>query len=543
MSHPEVGSLRGALSRFDGVCVTYLLPNLSMSPRCFLRREEGTVTIFGLMMLILMMAAGGMAVDLMRTESQRVKVQYTLDRAVLAAASLNNGLDPEEVVIDYFAKAGLTDYTLDVDVEEGLNFRRVAAQAFTDVDSIFLNMVGIDSIRAPGEGTAEERIMNVEISVVLDVSGSMGGSRIALMKTAAKDFVDAVVTPGSEDLISVSLISYNDRVDTAPLVAAHFPLSNVSPASTCVRFSDTEFATTGLASGTVLTRVTRFDARNNNTPTFVRDWCSEQWSNAGAILPWSNNATALKAFIDGLSAGGNTAIDLGMKWASLLLDPTTAPHLTSMIAASAVDADFNGRPAIYSDPETMKVVVLMTDGQNTSQQDIKQAYKYGDSNVWYWDDTGEPGDDGDGQPEYTLWIPESAIYLDEDNHAILSTPKGGSDAVRLTYPELWAMHPVKYVGATLFSGTPHNWGGRLSGARETYAGGSVANARLSAICTAAKNAGVLIFSIGFEAPYNGRQVMKDCASSDSHYYDVSGIEISEAFQAIARTINQLKLVQ
>lgn len=508
-----------------------------------MRREEGTVTIFGLMMLILMMAAGGMAIDLMRTESQRVKVQYTLDRAVLAAASLNNGLDPEDVVVDYFAKAGLTDYTLDVDVEEGLNYRRVAAQAFTDVDSIFLNMVGIDSIRAPGVGTAEEKIMNVEISVVLDVSGSMGGSRIALMKTAAKDFVDAVVTTGSEDLISVSLVSYNDRVDTAPLVSAHFPLSTVSPASTCVRFSDTEYATTGIASGTVLTRVTRFDGRNNNTPTFSRDWCTQQWSNAGAILPWSNNATALKGFIDGLSAGGNTAIDLGMKWASLLLDPTTAPYLTSMIAANEVDADFHGRPATYSDPETMKVVVLMTDGQNTSQQDIKSAYKTGDSNVWIWDDDGEPGDDHDGQIEYTIYIPETGQYISEDTGHIRSGPEGGSDAVRLTYPELWAMHPVKYVGQTLFGGMPHNWSSRMRNARETYANGYTANARLAAICTAAKDAGVLIFSIGFEAPYNGRQVMKNCASSDSHYYDVSGIEISEAFQAIARTINQLKLVQ
>jgi hypothetical protein len=37
--------------------------------------------------------------------------------------------------------------------------------------------------------------------------------------------------------------------------------------------------------------------------------------------------------------------------------------------------------------------------------------------------------------------------------------------------------------------------------------------------------------------------MRYCASSDAHYYDVEGVEITDAFASIARTINQLRLIQ
>jgi hypothetical protein len=38
-------------------------------------------------------------------------------------------------------------------------------------------------------------------------------------------------------------------------------------------------------------------------------------------------------------------------------------------------------------------------------------------------------------------------------------------------------------------------------------------------------------------------VMRDCASTPSHFFRVEGIEIAAAFEAIARQINQLRLTQ
>jgi hypothetical protein len=35
--------------------------------------------------------------------------------------------------------------------------------------------------------------------------------------------------------------------------------------------------------------------------------------------------------------------------------------------------------------------------------------------------------------------------------------------------------------------------------------------------------------------------MRYCATSSGHYFDVNGVEISEAFSSIANTIQQLRL--
>jgi hypothetical protein len=78
---------------------------------------------------------------------------------------------------------------------------------------------------------------------------------------------------------------------------------------------------------------------------------------------------------------------------------------------------------------------------------------------------------------------------------------------------------------------------------ELYAGRTQGDNNLRAICDAANAQNILVFAIGFEAPAGGQAVMRHCASSDAHYYDVDGIEISDAFASIARTINSLRLIQ
>ena len=72
----------------------------------FRREERGSILIFSLFLLIMMLMIAGMSVDLMRSETQRARLQRTLDRAVLAGASLEQTLDSEAVVRDYFEKAG-----------------------------------------------------------------------------------------------------------------------------------------------------------------------------------------------------------------------------------------------------------------------------------------------------------------------------------------------------------------------------------------------------------------------------------------------------
>ena len=69
------------------------------------------------------------------------------------------------------------------------------------------------------------------------------------------------------------------------------------------------------------------------------------------------------------------------------------------------------------------------------------------------------------------------------------------------------------------------------------------NSRTKAICDAAKARNIIVFTIGFEAPSDGQAVLRDCASSIAHYFDVNGLEITDSFASIASSIRKLRLTQ
>ena len=53
---------------------------------------------------------------------------------------------------------------------------------------------------------------------------------------------------------------------------------------------------------------------------------------------------------------------------------------------------------------------------------------------------------------------------------------------------------------------------------------------------------ITIFSVGFEVTSSSATVMRNCANSPAHYFNVTGLDLSDAFEAIAREISKLRLV-
>jgi hypothetical protein len=104
---------------------------------------------------------GGMAVDLMRYETTRAKLQGSLDRATLAAADLDQVMAPADVVRDYLDKAGMLHFLQgEPSVSQGINYRVVTAQASAPMPLFFYDLPRIfSSPFSPG-------------MTVLNVSGS-----------------------------------------------------------------------------------------------------------------------------------------------------------------------------------------------------------------------------------------------------------------------------------------------------------------------------------------------------------------------------------
>lgn len=517
----------------------------------FSQHEDGNVTIFSVFMLVLILMITGASVDIMRFEATRAKMQGTLDRAVLAAADLDQEQDPTAVVNDYMAKAGLSDVLADVDVDQGLNYRTVTASGSADMNMIFLHMSGIDTLTVPGLSVAEEKISDVEISMVLDISGSMGGTRIDNMQAAAKEFVETVIQDENDaGLTTVSLIPYNATVNLGSTLANYWNLSDQHNYSNCATFPASAFNTVAINPSAEIERLGHFDrySTSESSSAISSPWCKT--GNQGAMMVHSSDVDALKTHINSLTAGGNTAIDLGMKWGVALLDPATNPAVIALAADDIVEDNAADRPTSYDDPEAIKFVVVMTDGENTTQYDLKSQYKYGMSDVWI-DDRGTSNTSDD---RFSLKVQNDVYFWQRYegsswSYRYRSYPDGNGNAERMSYADLFARFGTKAVAKKMYekpyydgyvSNTKYN---DIYYASTAIVNGSAADERLSDICSAAKQAGVVVFAIGFEAPTGGQEAMQDCASSSSHYFDVEGVEITETFHAIARQINSLRLIQ
>lgn len=514
----------------------------------FFRASDGTITSFALIVFVLMVGVAGISIDVIRYETQRAQLQYTLDRAVLAAASVRQPLDPELVVRNYFEISDLDGYRLDVVVDEGVNFRRVDAHAEMEIRSLFLQLFGVPVLSTPATGAAEERVRNVEISLVLDISGSIGShGRIANMRAAARDFVTSVLEANESDecnLVSISVVPYNGMVNVGSRLGSVFALSDEHSASRCVRFEAAALSITAIDPAVALERIAHWDHDDYSSyDDFDAPYCPTD--DTGAILPWAHEEAALHAHIDALGADGWTAIDLGMNWAVGLLDPAARPAVDGLVADGEISGDFSGRRAPFDDPETIKVVILMTDGENTRQYDLRAAYKSGPSPIYYHADDGRYSVYVAGRDQY--WV---STYGPDDYHGWWSpAPYRGAESQPLSWPYLWGRYTGRYIAErylrvpAYMSGDWSAYSGVRYHADHQYAGRTEADANLRQICAAARSAGIIIFSIGFEAPAGGQAVMRECASSDAHYYDVDGIEIADAFASIARAINQLRLIQ
>lgn len=548
---------------------------LMSSAKRFARNEDGALLIFGVYVFVMMLIVVGWGIDLMHYERERAALQYTLDRAVLAAADLDQTLPPQQVVQDYFEKAGLAENLSGVSVREGLNFREVFAEASMEMDTQFMHMTGVDTLRAPALSKAEERVDSVEISMVLDVSGSMNSnSRLTNLKVAAKDFVDTMDANTEQDKLTISIVPYATQVSLPDALFTQLNTSDEHDYSRCVNFESSHFNDTIVSASTAYQRTMHFDrwyyydGRKDEPASIVGmdpgldsslPICEALANRETLIL--QNDPTTLKNFIDGFIGRGNTSIDIGMKWGTAILDPSFNGFVGGLISDGVVPATFSGRPYSYEEDASLKVVVLMSDGQNTSQYYVNEDFRTGESDVFWHEPTQvysvlNPNDglyyqyNQSGQ-FYGRWADypygRDGYGCHQDNYGsgwyCGNRSFQGDDPVRLEYPDLWAYTSLAQNAYYHYAPwSPNDWTDWYYDVHDDVAWDEK-DLRTKQICDTAKDAGIVVFTIGFEAPSRGQSVLKDCASSPAHYYDVNGLEIADAFKAIASSIRKLRLTQ
>lgn len=343
----------------------------------FASNKRGNIALLTALLAVPMLVLAGGAVDLMRIAGAKSEVLGAIDSGVLAATSLTNTRDPETVIREYIdtnVDSGIIDpatVNLTVSSSKGLNSSLITVKADFNISTMFVNLVGFHTVPVSVSSTGTESIPNVEVSLVLDVSGSMGGSKLTSMKAAAVAFVDEILTDATKDRTSISLIPYSSNVNLGATFASYldpdsidrddvedelcagagggcdiddFTQAEIDAAAIdiwngCFDYDLADYSGNVLgSSGQDATQRNR-DCKPSVTPIFV-----------------SNDATALKAQINSYSASGRTAMHVGTMWGYKAL----APGWQGQIGASAA---FPDRPKAFTDTDTRKFLVVMTDGK------------------------------------------------------------------------------------------------------------------------------------------------------------------------------------
>ncbi len=563
----------------------------------FCRREDGAILSFALIIITLMMLVGGLAVDVMRAEHQRTKIQYTQDRAVLAAASLKNtsflpGTSPQQVAQnifnDYFEKSGIAQFTPTAVIQQGLNYRRVSTQygagQSPTINTFFIDMLGIETLATPASAVARDQISKVEISLVLDVSGSMsarsasGNTRLVDLQNSANEFVDTLLLnlPDDSDTFSISIVPYSTQVTAGQTLLDQYTTTDEHDYSHCVNFTNADFGTTEILASNTLQRTGHF-ARgywaqglnfNWRHRTCTPDTARDGTSTGRQILPLTDNIATLKGHINGLVASGWTSTELGIKWGAALLDPSAQVPVQRLIDDGVIDSKFSGRPHAFTEQNTLKVMIVMTDGVNTRQFMLDPDVSEGLSNVWYTPHSSNRsyyrnGDrhkfwvynpDRSSSRQYRRlfyraigwqnWTGSWAFHWDTFRNPRWERSPG-INAKRLTYPELWDLFSMRFVSRYLYgpSGLGDNWSEYHWTGHFHSMNWHTKDTNMARICAATKENNVLLYTIGFEiSDYNAAK-LQSCATTPAHFFRVDGLEISDAFSSIAAQLSNLRLVE
>lgn len=549
------------------------------------------MTILALTLLSASALLGGLAVDVMRFENRRTLMQTALDLCVLNAASLRQTLNETTLFNDCVRKAGMTGTITKLTVTKGYSSKSVSASAEEVLNTMFLGMLGMDTLKVTAVSSAMERVGNVEVSLVLDVSGSMAGSRMTNLKTAAKDFVKTLLTDDADGRVLITLVPYNGQVNLGDYLAQDYTVTNMPFNSNntpdvrnvrCVDLPASAYAGTAISRTLSLPATTYVDSfsttsqsgytsptdSSNAVVNAANLWCPPTASALsgnvvrlpGFTLPGqqstvdspSKRVNALNASIDSLTAIGATSINAGMRWGLAFLDPSMNSIYREFIAAGQMPASTQNRPLPFNDPDVLKVIVLMSDGENFAEERVNANFRGGTpvqtaptaarsalSPIWVGTDgnysifhTGRSDATDHYVPHLNTW--RATPWINSSNTG---------SATNLTWGQVWERVRMSWVAYQLYARPGMMTYANAMAMFRTQTPIADMNTQLQTVCSTARTNNVVVYTIAFEATTNGQTQLRNCATTTSRYYTASTTTISQVFASIAGNISKLKLTQ
>ena len=464
----------------------------------FHRDTRGNIAMLFALLALPVFLVVGLAIDASRASLVRYHFQTALDSAALAVGSIYADHDELETIARaYVDKNFIVHGTTVNDVSLVDNGQEIFITGEFTMTTYFMGLIQRGTIEVSTETEVKRAGGGLLVTLVLDNTGSMAGSRISSLRGASQTLIDELFSEenNSEDL-RVAIVPYASVVNPgpeatsllSPLNLTALDLDNPLGWHGCV------FERSGLLNtltdvapvlGSYWTPYIYPPGDDNNYNWYNADSANENYqSNNGTgpnlgcptpIVPLTNNKATLDAAITDMVHWnrGGTLTDIGMAWGLRVMSPGVPFDESTEIDPQTIATD---TPlSLWDSPRWRKAIVLMTDGES-------QFYDGYGSDSWTSDYTGY-GRQGTGVA-YELY---------------------GNTASR-----------------------------------------SEINANISTLCQQAKDEGIIVYTVVFTSSVGSdtRDMYEGCASDPGKYwYAPDNDALSDSFEQIGSDLSRLRITR
>ncbi len=316
-------------------------------------QSGATAVVFALSVVPLLMA-GGLAIDYVRYSNAQTRLQASLDAAALAVAAAGNLSNSERIAAGHatfdhdIERAGVAAGEITSDFK--FSGKTVEASASFDLPVGLMQIAGFSAMTVVA--TTEINIpedRRAEIVLVLDYSGSMndmlgGQVKYVAMKNAAKKLISDLEVANPKK-IKIGLVPFSHHVYVTLPAAYVKGQSGTGNWTGCTQDRKYPYNLTDA------TPTTGGDTKWGQAQAKVHagDGCAAYAPNHLTVAPLTTDFAALKTQLEDMRPYAWTHIALGAEFGYQVLSP---------------DAPFT-QGASYSDKNTQKVMILLTDGMQT----------------------------------------------------------------------------------------------------------------------------------------------------------------------------------
>ncbi len=347
--------------------------------RDFARSRDGAIAVIFIVALIPLLAAAGAAIDISRAYVVKQRLGYAVDAAGLAVGASTGSEAELQLVLERYFTANYPVDEVGVPATPAMVItgNNITVTADAEIDATLMRIMGVETIDVSAEALIVRKVTGLDVALVLDNSGSMSGSKIADLKTAATTFVNILFGDDTTSTtLQIGVVPFNATVNVGRPNRDYVRAGNGRRNSDydpyrwegCVEARtyprDVEDTYEGTNRQKKWRRYLWESNSNNNWPSDSGDRGQFRGPNKMcpvSLLQLTGTKQTVLNKIDDMDANGFTHINFGAVWGWRVVSP----------------AEPFQEAHAYDDDDFNHAVVIMTDGENFISSSSNDYTAYG----------------------------------------------------------------------------------------------------------------------------------------------------------------------